>query len=64
MIAVNQQELHTNAVANPDDDDFMTVQLKDGRAIQVKLDDLKQFLDENRNNVVFEKLANVGKRRV
>ncbi len=60
MIAVNQQQLHINAV----DDDFITVQLKDGRAIHVKLDELKQFLDDNRNNVVFKKLANMGKRRV
>lgn len=39
------------------------VQLKNGQSIQVKLDDLKQFIDDNRSVIAHQKIPNMGKRR-
>lgn len=45
------------------DDIEGAVQLKNGETLQVKLNDLKQFIDNNRDQIAIQKNPNMGKRR-
>ncbi len=40
------------------------VKLKDGQTVQVKLDDLKQFIEDNHGDIATQKIPNMVKRRV
>ncbi|WP_375513803.1 hypothetical protein [uncultured Nostoc sp.] len=63
-VSATQQRLQNSTVSSREADDIEgTVQLKNGQAVQVKLDDLKQFIEDNRSQIAVQKIPNMGKRR-
>lgn len=65
MVIANQQ---TSEQITPEteviEDLVGTVLLKNGNSVRVRLDDLKQFLRDNHDQVVSQKRTGMGKRRV
>lgn len=62
------QNSHSIAVNSKTSDDIegdieSIVKLKNGQTVKVKLDDLEQFIKENRSQIAVQKIPNMGKRR-
>ena len=63
-VSATQQRLQDSTVSSRETNDIEgTVQLKNGQAVQVRLDDLKQFIEDNRSQIAVQKIPNMGKRR-
>ncbi|MDM9583688.1 hypothetical protein [Nostoc sp. GT001] len=63
-VSATQQRLQNSTVSSREVDDIEgTVQLKNGQAVQVRLDELKQFIEDNRSQIAVQKIPNMGKRR-
>ncbi len=63
-VSATQQKLQNTTISSREAEDIEgTVQLKNGQAVQVRLDDLKQFIEDNRSQIALQKIPSMGKRR-